>query len=306
MSILQMFAAARGPLVIALCAVLWGTVGIAVLQLYQLGNIVPAAIGFYRLSLAAVLLGALCCAFRKCLPSGRDLAVVALMGAAQAAYQGCYFVAVRESGVVVAALVTLCMAPLWVAALSAALWRERLGWRARGALLLALAGTVLLISAPGNTGADIRGALWACGSALGYAVFVLAGRTLADRHDPLSVTAPAFGVGALLLLPLAGPSGVAVVLPAEGWAIVLYLGALPTALAYLLFMDALRVTSATLASTVTLLEPLVSTLLAALVFGERLGAGGWLGAALLLAALVALTRLEQTRAAPTIPVTSTR
>jgi DME family drug/metabolite transporter len=65
----------------------------------------------------------------------------------------------------------------------------------------------------------------------------------------------------------------------------LYLGLVPTALAYWLFLNGLRHTPATTASILTLAEPLTSTVLAALLFGERLAPLGLLGAALLLAAM---------------------
>ena len=48
--------------------------------------------------------------------------------------------------------------------------------------------------------------------------------------------------------------------------------------------------TATAAGIVSLLEPLTATTLGLLVFGERLGVVGAIGALLLLAALVVLTR----------------
>ena len=46
---------------------------------------------------------------------------------------------------------------------------------------------------------------------------------------------------------------------------------------------------ATSAGIVTLLEPLTAAVLGVTVFGESLGAAGWMGAVLLLAALIRLT-----------------
>ena len=47
----------------------------------------------------------------------------------------------------------------------------------------------------------------------------------------------------------------------------------------------LRHVPASVAGVTTLLEPLTATILGVALFGERLGAGGWLGALLLLTAL---------------------
>jgi drug/metabolite transporter, DME family len=77
---------------------------------------------------------------------------------------------------------------------------------------------------------------------------------------------------------------------ARGWPLLVYLGAVPTAVAYVVFGAGLRRVTATAAGVGTLLEPLTAAALGLLVFGERLGAAGWAGAALLLGALGLLAR----------------
>ena len=57
-----------------------------------------------------------------------------------------------------------------------------------------------------------------------------------------------------------------------------------------IFGAGLRRVTATAAGIATLLEPVTAATLGVLVFGERLGSLGWLGAALLLASLALLTR----------------
>jgi len=81
--------------------------------------------------------------------------------------------------------------------------------------------------------------------------------------------------------------------PTAGWLLLLHLGLLPTALAYVLFLFAMRHTSATVASIVTLLEPLTSTVLAWALFGEQLGPLGLPGALLLLGAIGLLYRARE-------------
>jgi DME family drug/metabolite transporter len=75
-----------------------------------------------------------------------------------------------------------------------------------------------------------------------------------------------------------------------GWGYLLYLGMIPTALAYSLYFRGMRHTSATAASIVTLMEPLTSTLLDCWLFGEQLGPLGSLGAVLLVTAIGLLYR----------------
>jgi drug/metabolite transporter, DME family len=281
----------RGIGLIIIAAILWGTVGVSTQIIYQISTTDPLSIGFFRLALAALPLSIV--AWRISGPGSwriprRDLALMALIGAMLGLYQACFFAAIRATGVTLASLVTLCTAPVMVAAISVGLGRERMSRTIGLALVCALGGTALLVGVyPGAElpQASLIGVGFALGSALGYAVLAVAGRQLADRYHPIQVNAVAFSAGALLLLALALPGGLAVSYPAEGWLLLGYLGLIPSALAYGLFLSGMRTTGATVASIITLLEPLTATLLAAVLFGERLGPLGLLGALLLLGAI---------------------
>lgn len=288
-----------GMLAVATAGVLWGTVGVATKALYELSPSADAvSVGFWRFAFAAPVLLVACRfalgagAFRA---GGRDLALMVSTGALLALYQVLYFAAIAFSGVSVATLVTLCSAPVLVAALSAALLKER---PTKGTLLSgasALSGTALLVAgapvaAHAGPRASLFGVVLALGSAAGYAAVTLLGRSFAARHHPLKTTSVGFASGAVLLLPAALWGGLAYRFPAEGWALLLFLGAVPTALAYGLFLSGMRTTPAAVASLVTLLEPLTAALLAYLLFGERLGPLGLLGASLLLGSLAVLYR----------------
>ena len=70
----------------------------------------------------------------------------------------------------------------------------------------------------------------------------------------------------------------------------------PTALAFVVFLAGMEHTTATVASIITLLEPLTATVLTWLLFDEQLGLLGLLGAALLLGAIWLLYLGETERA----------
>lgn len=289
--------ARRGLVLIVLAAVMWGTVGIATKQLYTIADTNALSIGFFRLALATPALLAACWYLlgRQALRIPlRDLGFMMLIGGAMALYQVCYFAAIARVGVAIAVLVTLCTAPVMVALLSALLLRERLGRAVLLALACALLGTGLLVGGGSSAATDVQQTLagigLALGSAFGYTVVALCSRTLAGRYHPLQPITVGFAAGALLLLPFALASGLALAYPPAGWLLLLHLGLVPTALAYALFLAGMRHTTATVASIATLVEPLTSTALAWLLFGERLGALGLLGAALLLVAIGALYR----------------
>jgi DME family drug/metabolite transporter len=79
----------------------------------------------------------------------------------------------------------------------------------------------------------------------------------------------------------------------RGWPWLLYLGAVATAGAYVVYAAGLRRVPAAVAGVVSLLEPLTATLLGVLLFGERFGVAGWVGAALLLVALGLVAAAER-------------
>jgi DME family drug/metabolite transporter len=77
-----------------------------------------------------------------------------------------------------------------------------------------------------------------------------------------------------------------------GW--LLYLGAVPTALAYPMFFAGLATVPATIASVITLLEPVTAAVIAVGLLGERLTASAVAGAIVLLTA-VAVTSVTSSR-----------
>jgi DME family drug/metabolite transporter len=164
----------------------------------------------------------------------------------------------------------------------------------RVSLGMAVLGTALLVIGPRGpgeiAGRSVLGALLALGAGLSYAVYAVSTKRLLARAAPLPLAAATFTLAALLITPvlLAEPS---VRRPlAEGWPLLVYLGVVPTALAYIFFTVGLRRVPATTAGVVSLLEPLTATVLGVMVFGESLGVMGMAGATLLLAALLRLTR----------------
>jgi len=238
--------------------------------------------------------------------SGADLGRVLAVGAGLALYQSCYFAAVARAGVSVATLVTLGLAPVLVAVASVLLGAERPDRGVLTALLTALAGLALLVGGGGATaagdlpasgtgagGGGAAGSLLAAGSAAGYAGVTLVSRSLGGRVEAGDLTLAGFAVAAVLLAPLALVGGLALPSSPAAWVLLLYLGAVPTALAYRLFFAGLRTTSPTVASILTLVEPLTATLIAAVALGERLGPTGVVGGGLLLAAVVVLARPGQ-------------
>lgn len=291
-------AASRGELreglaLVTAAALSWATIGVTVSLLYGMAETNALSVGLLRLLVAApalLLLGRLAVGPGFWRVRRRHLPAMALIGAAFAGYQICYFAAIPLLGVAPAVMINICSAPVFTAALAGVLLRERLTRATAAALAGAIAGTAMLVGgAPQGAGAELwAGAALALGAGLCYSLMAIAGKVVAPHYHPLQPIALSFTLGALLLLPPALAGGLALAYPPAGWALIVYLALVPTALAYILYLRGLRAVPATAAAVITLLEPLGSSLLAALLLGERLSALGAGGAALLLASMALL------------------
>jgi DME family drug/metabolite transporter len=283
-------------LLIVLAAVLWGTVGVSTRAVFGLAETTALSVAFLRLALSLPVLGGASAVVlgRAGFSVGpRHLGLMAVSGVMLAAYQVCFFGALQRVGVAIATLVTLCTAPVLVALLSMVLLRERPTRRLALAAGLAMLGTILLVSPADSASLDGEtgvGLLLALGSALGYALVAIVSRRVAQQYHPLVPVTVGFAVGSLALLPILLLTGPRLDFPATGWLLLFYLGVVPSAVGYILFTIGMRSTVATVASVVTLVEPLTAAVLAWLLFDEQLGPLALVGAALLLGAVVLLTR----------------
>lgn len=219
--------------------------------------------------------------------------VVWVMGLAVAGYQAFFFIGTARTGVAVGTLVSLALAPFLAGVLGWVLREGAPGWTWVVSTVIAIVGVTLLMAGNLEAG-DPIGALSAAAAGACYAVYTVLGVRLArEGSDAGTVLAASFSIGAVLLLPAAvtstwwmSPSGVAAVL---------WLGLVATTVAYLLFGIGLRELQPGHIATLNLFEPAVATLLGVLVLGESLGAVGWIGCLLVLAALALLGIAENRR-----------
>ncbi|WP_370323965.1 DMT family transporter [Euzebya sp.] len=298
--------AIRPVLAVVTAAVLWGTSGVVGRSLNESG-VPPLTVAALRVVIAATVLVAvprLRPAAAHRLP--RRSPVVIGVGVLLAIYQATFFAAVPLVGVTVATMVSLGAAPIVTAAVGPLVGDTRAGVATWTAVLLGALG-VGLLSGGGGTSlgwAAVGGAGLALVAGSGYAGVTLLGRHARDAVPGALVTA-AFPVAAVVLLPaLVGLAGAE--LDGGDVAAIAYLGTAPTALAYALFFGGVARIPAATASTITLLEPLTATVLAAAIFGEALSPVGVAGAILVvlaggLAVRAALPRRTTARTPAGVP-----
>ncbi|MDQ0540370.1 DME family drug/metabolite transporter [Curtobacterium flaccumfaciens] len=97
-----------------------------------------------------------------------------------------------------------------------------------------------------------------------------------------------FGMAAVPLVVLAVVAGGQFLAEADDWPVFLYLALVPTVIGHSLYAVGLRSVTASVATLLSLLEPVVAAVLAVLVVGEHLGLGGWTGIVLVVVGLSVL------------------
>lgn len=277
---------AHPALGVVLASVLFGTSGTA--RSFAPESASSLSIAGVRLMVGAVPLFAYgMITDRGAFPRLRSDAIVA--GLAMMLFQVSFFSAMEHSGVAVGTMVTIGSGPIIAALLDAALGR-RPSARVTGALVAALGGLAMLVfgtPATDDSGFSALGAAFGCAAGACYALYTLLCKRLIDSGWTGTWTmAWTFAISAVSAAVLVIPSSTEWLSTPSGPLTVGYLGLVTISVAYLLYARSLSRLSGSMVVTLTLVEPVTATSLGALVLGEEIGAVSWLGAAVVVGALL--------------------
>jgi DME family drug/metabolite transporter len=275
---------------------IWGTIGIAAKYLYQESDLDAVSVTWLR----AVMASPICIAIawratsgRLFRMPGRDFSIMVFLGVILIDYQFFYLAAINRIGISAATLISLCGAPVFVVIASTLFLKSSLSGRTALALSAALVGTAMIVGwhsgGTGDTRDTMIGVALSVGSAAGIATHVFVSRLIAGRHHSSIPLAIGFPAGALVFMPFAVGRGISLDLNAVSWSLLVYLAIGPSVIAYWMYQRGLQEVTATDASIVTLLEPLIAAILAAFLFDEQLGLLGWIGAILLVGSIAVLS-----------------
>lgn len=286
---------ARSAWLVVVAALLWGTTGTAA---FFIGTEVsPVAIGAATMGFGGVVLALL---------GGRDSARVlgdrgarlwlglAVLGVV--VYPLTFYWGMSLAGIAVGNVVALGLGPLVVAALEWAVDKSAPGGRWWVAVIVALAGVVVMSSAKVDLGGDrvgnsTTGVLLAIVAGMSYGLYTYACGRLIDRgHTPRAVVGAVFGGGSPVLLGLLIFVGGGLFATPLSVSLVGYLVLGPMVIAYLAFSQALLTVRSSTVATIALLEPVVAAALAVLVVGERLGPLALVGGGLVFLAIAVISR----------------
>ena len=268
-------------------AILWGTLGISVRGWQSLQDTSGVMVGFWRLTLAVPLLWGWLLRSRAWRPiQGSHWLWLGLYALMMAGYQITTVEAIARVGVAVAILLAICLSPVVVVILAVLFLGEKLTRRVLLGGLLAITGAACLVNWDPDITFHPLGILFGLGSALCYGVIILCSRRVAGSYHPIQVLSISFSLSALLLLPFLFTAADELPNSWLAWGYALYMALVPTVLAYACFLKGIQYSTATLASLVTLLEPLIATLFAWILFGESLSLWSGLGGMLLVSSVV--------------------
>jgi len=250
----------------------------------------PLVVGASRLLIGSIFLWA----FHHLLKTGGSTIKTSdliLGGVGVALYQITFFSAVRSTGVAVGTLTAIGSAPALTGIVGYLINREVPSRRWFSATLITTLGIVFLTGAKGFTHFNLTGVLLALGAGASYALFAVASkRAMNSGASFTEAMYKIFGLGAILLLPFFMIGKNHFLVTGSGFLMVLWLGIVPTAIAYIAYAYGLNQIRVATASTLILAEPATATLLAAVVLGESLNAYSWLGVVIVTSGLVYLSR----------------
>jgi drug/metabolite transporter (DMT)-like permease len=287
--------AARTLLAVAVTVLAWASAFVAVRGVGA--HLSPGPLALGRLLVGTVVLGLLQAGRRWVRPTRREWALLLACGVG---WFGVYNVALNAAERHLDAGTTAMLVnvgPLLIAVLAGLLLGEGFPRRLVAGLAVAFAGVLLIGVATRSAHADLAGVLLCLLAALTYAIGVVAQKPVLRRLPPLQVTLTACGIGALCCLPWAGQlAGELRGVPVGAVLGTVYLGAVPTALAFSTWAYALsRLDAGRLGISTYLVPPLV-VLLGWGLLGEVPPALAFAGGAVCLAG-VALSRSGRPRRA---------
>lgn len=255
----------------------------------------PTTVLFLRFSMAALVLITYMVVSRTAFPRGKILLMLILMGVIGYVGQSlAYFVAFSLAPASLVALL-LYLSPVLVTVGSFFFLKERITWLKILALALALAGAVLTITAgDGSAGGEAKGL--AAGILLGIlsavigAGYTLVGSRVLTAAAAIPATTVVIASTAAAYTGIAAAEGFTFPAHWSGFTAIIALALVSTVFSISMYMAGLKLVGPVNASTMGVLEPVSTVVLAALILGETLQPEQILGGTMIAAAVILVSR----------------
>ena len=280
-----------GILLIAISAASFGTLAIFGHYVYADGMDTLTVL-FLRFGVSAVFMTIILLLRKEHFP--RRQILVQLVGMGALGYVGqsfLYMTAIKYASSGLVALL-LYLYPMFVFILSVFILREKTTSVKVIALILALTGSALTVD---PNGGQLIGALMAVAAALIYSIYIIVGTNVMKHVSAVQSSVIIFASAGAVFGILAFTNGAHFPASNSGALAMLGIIVISTIIPVVTFLAGLERIGPTNAAMLSTLEPVVTVLLAAWLFGERLKPIVMVGGGLILIAVILLTRSELTK-----------
>ncbi len=205
--------------------------------------------------------------------------------------QICFTVGLSRTNVTHSSII-VGLGPIYTLILAVLFRLEDPTWRKATGMLISLAGVILLASSTGmaHRSPTLLGDIITFLGSLGFAMWVVLGKRVAGKYDPLTCTLWSLLFAAVLIFPLTirqviafGPLSAWLALPWQAWAGLLFMTLFSSTIAYLFYLWLLRFVEASQLTAFSYLIPVTASGFSILFMGEHGSLPELLGGVLALA-----------------------
>jgi DME family drug/metabolite transporter len=149
----------------------------------------------------------------------------------------------------------------------------------------------LIVASGKESQVTVSGVVLALCAGLGYAIFALGSKTILSSGVSSELAmAKVFGISSVMLAPTLFFVNLKWITSGDAIVMVLWLGFVTLALAYWSYAAGLRHLEPSQTTLITLVEPVVATVLGVLALNERPSTVAWIGVLIVIASLLAESR----------------
>jgi len=263
----------------------WGLIGIFSFVAFGEG-VEPMEVAFWRAVLSWAFFALQAVVTKQTQLIKKDIPLLLIFGVLGiSAFYVSYLVAVKEGGAAFAA-VLLYTAPAWVVTCSFFIFREKLTATKITAVLMVVAGVLLISQTGGNSNSSTNVGFVALFSGLVagfcYSLYYTMGKYFSSRYTSANLFLYVLPVGALCILPFVSFEHKS----ATAWLALLAVSFISTFIANFCYYQGLKYLEAGRASIVATIEPVVAAACAYVILGEYFTVLGYVGAIMIIVAVL--------------------
>jgi DME family drug/metabolite transporter len=215
-------------------------------------------------------------------------------GLGMALFAAAFFAGVRSTGIAIGTVFALASAPLFTGAISVVVQKVQPTRQWLIATVVAIIGMSILVLAGNDAQLNVGGIGLALLAGFGYALFAVASKSLVASGMPGEQSmARVFVIAAVMLAPSLFFVDLEWLTQLSGMVLVVWLGVVSVGLAYWAYATGLRTLAPSETTMLTLVEPVVATVLGAVILDHRPTAWAWFGIVVVIGALAYESRTSQ-------------